>query len=65
MNCACVYSSFGRNEEGVQFLTQMIQKFTPQNSSEESVWNMLNKKLVELERHRVEEIQLAKRQRIR
>lgn len=53
MNCACIYSSFGDQEEGIDLLRRTIDEYTAVNEQVVSVHRILEKKLQELKQHKI------------
>lgn len=49
MNCACIYAGFGDSERGVEMLQKVISEFSPANGQEEQVYQILERKLTELQ----------------
>lgn len=49
MNCACIYAGFGDSERGVELLQKVISEFSPANGQEEQVYQILERKLTELQ----------------
>lgn len=49
MNCACIYAGFGDSERGVEMLQKVISEFLPANGQEEQVYQILERKLTELQ----------------
>lgn len=49
MNCACIYVGFGDSERGVELLQKVISEFSPANGQEEQVYQILERKLTELQ----------------
>lgn len=49
MNCACIYAGFGDPERGVELLQRVIDEFSPANGQEEQVYQILERKLTELQ----------------
>ena len=49
MNCACIYAGFGDLERGVELLQKVISEFSPANGQEEQVYQILERKLTELQ----------------
>ena len=49
MNCACIYAGFGDSGRGVELLQKVISEFSPANGQEERVYQILERKLTELQ----------------
>ena len=49
MNSACIYAGFGDSERGVELLQKVISEFSPANGQEEQVYQILERKLTELQ----------------
>lgn len=49
MNCACIYAGFGEPDRGAELLQKVISAFSTANRQEEQVYQILERKLTELQ----------------